>query len=124
MADILAPGETSRGIHRGAPVLLTSFGARLALRAIGNGLLNRLRQRAVFNELMELSPAVRDDVGLTQAMIGGRLAAVRKAVDQPLPGPARCMAMLWKGMVIYGDAESRRCWAEVRRNMRARSSGR
>ncbi|MDF2766206.1 MAG: hypothetical protein K0S81_3200 [Rhodospirillales bacterium] len=121
MADILAPGQTSHRIHRDAPVLLTSFGARLALQAIGNGLLNRLRQRAVFNELMELSPAVRDDVGLTQTMIAARVAAVSKAMDQPLPGPARCIVILWKGLVIYGDAESRRCWAEVRQN---RPSGR
>lgn len=121
MADILAPGQTSHSIQRDAPVLLTSFGARLALRATGNGLLNRLRQHAVFNELMELSPAVRDDVGLTQAMIAARVAAVCEATDQPLPGPARCIAILWKGLVIYGDAESRRCWAEIRRN---RLSGR
>jgi hypothetical protein len=110
MATMLAPNRITAAISSQFAAGFTASAARLTARRIANRLLNLLRRRAAFNEMMSLTPDVREDIGLAPAAVAERLLAVQRAGDEPLPGLGHSLSLFWRGWVVFGDVESRRCW--------------
>jgi hypothetical protein len=110
MASMLAPDQITAPISPEIAAEFARSSARMALRRRGNRLLNGLRRRSAFNEIMDLSPDIREDVCLTPQGIAERLLAVACDEEEPLPGLAPALSLVWHGLVIHGDRESRRCW--------------
>jgi hypothetical protein len=110
MATMLAPDQITAPISPEFAAKFATSSLRMALRRRGNWLLNALRRRAAFNELMDLSPDIREDIGLTLLRIAERLQAVAGDEEEPLPGLAPALWLVWHGLVIHGDPDSRRCW--------------
>lgn len=124
MSSIFAPETTAAPISTQFADDFAASTARRALRRAGNQLLNCLRRRAAFNQMMEVTPDIREDIGLTDAKIAERLRAVARDEEEPLPGLAPALLLLWQGWVIYGDLDSRRCWRQALQALGADRAGR
>lgn len=108
MSQLLLPGELSPVESLDIIGKSSSASFRLLLRRPANRFLNRMRQRAMFNEMMAIDPWIRDDIGLTPAVLAARMQGVCKDQEAELPKLGACMRVLWRGIVTFNDPESRR----------------